>query len=304
MATAQRVKSLLTTALVSGSVQSTVFLSYQPIAIANTQIEPVDIAVSLVAHLPQDLLPQTRSPVQIEPVPVTLTNPRPISGSQLYHQRWAALRMGRIYTRLSPDSLHSAWVNATEQPTHQQWLELTAQEARVMAKSQGTNPLTVLLGDSLLLWFPPELLPNQGFYLNQGISGDTTAGVLNRLSVLGQTRPQVIHLMVGINDLRRGKSDQEILSNLQQIMQRLRQQHPQTQIFVHSILPTRLASIPSDRIQHLNQRLVTLTQQEGVSYLNLEANFVDAQGYLRRELTTDGVHLNLQGYMTWQSAIQ
>jgi lysophospholipase L1-like esterase len=224
---------------------------------------------------------------------------RPISGGQLYQQRLAALAAGKTYTRLPPDSFHEQWLNANEQPTYNQWIDLLEQEANAMAKGQGNARLTVLLGDSLSLWFPSELMTPDRFWLNQGISGDTTVGILRRMNTLDNTRPDTIHVMAGINDLRRGATDAEVTNNLRLIMRQLKQTHPQAKIIVHSILPTRLAALPSDRIRRLNYAISVATQEEGVFFLNLQPDFVDEAGILRRDLTTDGLHLNDRGYRTW-----
>jgi lysophospholipase L1-like esterase len=236
--------------------------------------------------------------------PSYLSTPRPMSGSQLYQQRVAALRAGRLYTRLPANSFWESWINASRQPTYEEWVNLLSREAAVMARGQGSNRLTVLLGDSLSLWYPPEQLASDRFWLNQGISGDTTAGVLRRLSAFSQTRPNTIHIMLGINDLRRGASDAEVINNLRLIMQTLRQQHPQAQIFVHSILPTRLAAISNDRITHINQSLAYIAKQEQVNFLELGSYFTDEYGSLRRDLTTDGLHLSPRGYAMWQLALR
>lgn len=251
--------------------------------------------------------PELSDPVQFsDPTAAThsLSTPRPASGSQLYRQRVVALRAGRTYTRLPANSFWESWVNATQQPTYEQWVSLLAQEAGAMARGQGANRLTVLVGDSLYLWYPPERLASDRFWLNQGISGDTTTGVLRRLSAFAHTRPDTIHVMVGINDLRRGATDTEVLNNSRQIMRQLRRNHPQAQIYIHSILPTRLAAIPSNRIHRLNTNLANIAKQEQVSYLELIGYFADAQGNLRRDLTTDGLHLNPRGYATWQWAMR
>lgn len=231
-----------------------------------------------------------------------LSSQRPTSGGQLYQQRLTALSLGLTYTRLASNSFRNEWLNSIAQPTYLQWKKLLSREAKMMAIGQGNNRLTVILGDSHALWFPIDRLPKNRFWLNQGLSGDTTAGVLKRVSTFAKTRPDTIHLMVGINDLRKGKTDREILTNLQQIMQRLREKHPGAQIFVHSILPTRFAAIPNNRVRWLNYNIAALTKQEDVNYLNLQPAFTDADGNLRRALTTDGVHLNAQGYQVWQMA--
>lgn len=243
----------------------------------------------------------------------------PTSGTQLYYQRLAALKAGKIYTRLPADSFQSLWTKATatgellQKPTHEQWIRLLAQEAKAIATGQGDNRLGILVGDSLSMWFPTEGLPGGQLWLNQGISGENSRQILNRLSAFSQTRPDTIYVMAGTNDLRQGVSDEVILNNLRQILSSLRLNHPQAQVVVESILPMRLSSIPSDseavarlrasRIRNLNQQIAVIAQQEKAGYLNLNALFADNQGQMRQELTTDGIHLTRRGYQVWQDAI-
>lgn len=228
----------------------------------------------------------------------------PKSGTQLYYQRLAALNRGQTYTRLPADSFQSVWSKATlAKPTHTQWKQLLAEEAKAMARGQGNNRLSILVGDSLSLWFPTANLPSGQFWLNQGISGENSSQILERLSAFSQTRPDTIYVMAGTNDLRQGVRDRVILDNTRQIIQRLRQNHPQAQIIVQSILPTRLPAIESDRIRNLNQHIAAIAQQEGAGYLNLHSLFVNHQGQMQRELTTDGIHLARRGYAVWQEAL-
>jgi lysophospholipase L1-like esterase len=276
--------------------------SYPQVATSISAIEP-----ALPALLPANLainpyLPQPLAqPNLLQP---NGNGIRPRSGSQLYQQRLEALRQGKTYTRLSTDSFLDKWANASQPVTHDQWLALLKQEATAMTKGQGKNRLTVILGDSISQWLPNEQLSSDRFYLNQGISGDTTGGVLQRLSALDQVHPNTIYVMVGVNDLKNGKTDQEILANLQKIMQRLRQTHPQAKVIINSVLPTRLVTIPSDRTIPLNQQISQLAEQEGVSYLALTSAFADSDGTLRREFTTDGLHLSPPGYAVWTSALR
>src|SRR5262249_1762037 len=60
----------------------------------------------------------------------------------------------------------------------------------------------VMLGDSNTEWVDwHELFPGVQF-LNRGIAGDTSAGVLNRLDEVIGRHPKVVFLMIGINDLQ------------------------------------------------------------------------------------------------------
>ncbi|WP_138497956.1 SGNH/GDSL hydrolase family protein [Nostoc sp. PA-18-2419] len=200
------------------------------------------------------------------------------------------------------------------QLTYQQWVDILKQEAKVAADHRPLH-LTILAGDSLSLWFPTELLPEGKNWLNQGISGETTKGLLKRLNIFERTQPEVIFVMIGINDLIRGTSDKVILNNYQEIISYLQKTHPTAEIVVQSILPhsaqeitwqgrDKLLGISNNRIHRLNQQLQTISAKKGVKFLDLYPLFTNTQGNLRQEFTTDGLHLNREGYIVWRSALQ
>lgn len=196
---------------------------------------------------------------------------------------------------------------------YQQWLDVLKQEAKVAADKRPKN-LTILAGDSLSMWFPSELLPDGRTWLNQGVSGETSRGLLKRLNLFDRTQPEKILVMIGINDLIRGNKDEEILKNSQKIMQYLRKKHPKTQIILQSILPhsdesatwegrDKLLAIPNNRIRKLNQQLQAIAKKEGVKFLNLYPLFTNEKGNLHPQFSTDGLHLNDKGYLVWRSAL-
>ncbi|MBF2074870.1 MAG: hypothetical protein IGS50_14070 [Synechococcales cyanobacterium C42_A2020_086] len=199
------------------------------------------------------------------------------------------------------------------QLTYEAWVNQLQQEARVIA-AQSPERLTVLAGDSISLWFPKELLPIERTWLNQGISGETSGGLLKRLDAFADTDPETIFVMIGINDLLRGISEQTVLDNQRQIIRDLAATHPDAQIVVQSILPhaeestwegrDRLLTLPNQQIRDLNRQLETIAREEGAYFLDLYPLFANAAGDLRPELSTDGLHLNAQGYQTWSIALQ
>ena len=79
---------------------------------------------------------------------------------------------------------------------------------------RSSGPVAVLLGDSLSLWFPSDRLPQSSVWLNQGISGETTKGVLIRSADLTTAYPSTIYVMAGVNDLKRGLRDLDIFNNI------------------------------------------------------------------------------------------
>ncbi len=198
--------------------------------------------------------------------------------------------------------------------SYQQWVTQLGREAEAAASNRPPK-LSVLAGDSLSMWFPTKLLPPDRIWLNQGISGETSVGLLKRLQLFDRTFPDTVFVMIGINDLLRGASDEGILNNQRQIIRDLRWAHPKAQVVVQSILPhsgeqstwenrDRLLAIPNSRIRAINRRLKEIANSENVSYLDLQPLFADADGNLPKELSTDGLHLNDRGYLVWRSALQ
>ncbi|MEO1068999.1 MAG: GDSL-type esterase/lipase family protein [Cyanobacteria bacterium J06638_6] len=221
---------------------------------------------------------------------------RPRTGGQLYVQRVASLQAGQLYSRIPPGTFANQWQATWQQPTYEQWQTLLAHEAAMMAARQGQSPLTVLVGDSLYLWLPQENLPGDRLWLNQSISGETTTYMVQRLHYFSQIRPNVIYVMAGVNDLKNGVDPSIVVSNLELMAQRLRRQHPQTRIVVLSVLPTRWPSVPTPVVRQVNGQLAIAVRRRGVEFVDLQTAFSDRQGLLRADLTTDGLHLNPQGY--------
>jgi len=238
----------------------------------------------------------------------------------IWQQRRLTAFFGGIITSPESINLNNSPEIATpdlgrhHQLTYQEWVDILKQEANVAADQRPPH-LTILAGDSLSLWFPPELLPEGKNWLNQGISGETSNGLLKRLKIFDRTQPEVIFVMIGINDLIGEISDRIILDNQRQIINYLQKVHPTAQIVVQSILPhgaeeatwkgrDKLLAVTNSRIHELNQQLQSISTKKGVKYLDLYPLFTNKQGNLRREFTTDGLHLSPEGYIVWRSALQ
>ncbi len=197
---------------------------------------------------------------------------------------------------------------------YQEWVDLLARQASVVASQRPAN-LSILLGDSITLWFTKEQLPPGRTWLNQGISGEKSQGLLRRLRLLDRTQPETIFVMIGINDVLNGVSDETLLANYTLIVRYLRRTHPQAQIVVQSILPhsgaratwegrDRLLINPNSRIRNLNLQIEAIARREQAYFLDLYPLFADREGLLRSELTTDGLHLSSNGYRIWSTALQ
>ncbi|WOD40795.1 GDSL-type esterase/lipase family protein [Nodosilinea sp. E11] len=196
---------------------------------------------------------------------------------------------------------------------YEQWVALLAAEAQA-AVALNAPRQNILLGDSLTLWFPSTMLPGRKTWINQAISGENTGGLRDRLYLLDDTSPEAVFIMVGINDLIWGGSEADLVYNVRRMVNYLRQTHPEARVVVQSILPhggetatwegrDRLLTLSPDRVREVNDQLKLVAVETGADFLNLYPLFANGDGYLRADLTTDGLHLNQNGYMVWRTAL-
>ena len=175
---------------------------------------------------------------------------------------------------------------------------------------------TVFIGDSLtdgcaLDVFYPEL--STAAY-NRGIGGDSTAGVLKRLEFsLFDIKPSRIVLMIGINDINGMVPNSEILENYGKILSEIKSALPEAEVYCVSVMPVNkdiesYTVINAERtnsiVLEINPEIEALTVSYGYRFINLHADFCDADGFLKKALSPDGIHLNHDGYTVYSKIIK
>ena len=165
----------------------------------------------------------------------------------------------------------------------------------------------MFLGDSLTdLCEWAEILKDDQI-INRGICGDTTDGILNRINNIVESKPKKLFLMIGINDLNQGVPVEDVANNYQLILETLKDQVPEVQIFIQSLLPINNQLRNHDvnqKIIDLNYKLKQLAETFSFQYINLLSAFLDKNNQLDAAYTSDGVHLNGQGYLIWKDIIE
>lgn len=146
--------------------------------------------------------------------------------------------------------------------------------------------------------------------VNHGISGDITAGVIQRLPVVAERRPQKVFLLVGTNDLARGIAPDSVLTNIRHIAAYMRHSSPDTKLYVQSILPVNESfgkfsnhTKNASTIQQLNVRIKEAAQHYGYTFIDIASALADENGKLKKEYTNDGLHLTGPAYHVWKHAI-
>ncbi len=170
-----------------------------------------------------------------------------------------------------------------------------------------TKGSIVFLGDSITEQGQWEELMNNPKVKNRGIAGDTTWGLLNRLKNITDQKPIIIFLMIGVNDFL-FIDRLEIFQNYREIIEKIKKQTPDTQLFIQSILPVNPQvknTVFSNReIRLLNKDLKDFAKKSQIFYLDIHNELTDKNGNLDAKFTADGIHLNGAAYVIWKKKVE
>lgn len=163
--------------------------------------------------------------------------------------------------------------------------------------SDDERGLVLFLGDSITAggaW--DERLPEE-HTVNQGIGGDTTDGVLERLDAVVAQSPDVIVLLIGTNDFgNHRKSAEHVVRNVETILVTLRRELPGVRLLLVSILPRQAEYTP--RIEEANRHLRQFVATCHAQYLDVWPALADGD-HLAEQYTEDGLHLTDAGYRAY-----
>ncbi len=137
---------------------------------------------------------------------------------------------------------------------------------------------------------------------NRGIAGDVTDGVLARIDEIIYFKSKAVFLLIGINDLWNFSpgipSTKYISNNILKIAKEIKKESPETQVYVQTILPT-AKSIFVESIKKINNTIKSKSSKFNFTVIDLHSHFENNDGLIKKELTTDGIHLNSKGYQVW-----
>ena len=166
-----------------------------------------------------------------------------------------------------------------------------------------TRPRIVAFGDSLTAGlgvqadesYPAQLqrrLDSFGYHyrvINAGVSGDTTAGGLRRVSWILNNKPELVILELGANDGLRGLPIDHTQDNLREIIRRL-QEAGTTVVLAGMKLPPNYGQDYATRFEAMYQKLAK------ESRLLLIPFFLEGVGGSSSLNQADGIHPTKEGY--------
>ena len=174
-----------------------------------------------------------------------------------------------------------------------------------------TSDDIVFLGNSITNGAEWSELFDDPHVKNRGISGDTTDGVYDRLNQVVAGHPKKIFLMIGINDVSRGRTTAEIAAGIRAIAERIVAESPATRLYLQSVLPVndcygRFEGHTSRyrQVAEINAEVQRIAADTGAVYVDLYTHFAESEsGKMRPELTNDGLHLLGAGYLLWREIV-
>ena len=198
---------------------------------------------------------------------------------------------------------------------------LLKEQEKIQTKYRELNQVSVLepdiifIGDSIVEYYPlQELFGVAKTIVNRGIRGYQTGLLLENLDahLYGDAVDQIV-LLIGTNDIGKDIPMNEALDNLERVIQSIARDYPLSQIKLLSILPVNEGEKykqtvyirTNEKIREWNQAyeaLVSAYMQ--VDFVNVYDSLTDTEGQLKKDYTTDGLHLSVAGYQVLSEALK
>ena len=148
---------------------------------------------------------------------------------------------------------------------------------------------------------------------NFGISGDRTEHVLWRMDngELDGIKPKVVVLMIGTNNTGKERNGNlrntipQVIEGVQAVVADIRMRLPDSKILLLAIFPrgNKIDDFQRGEVAVINTVLAKLDDGKMVKFLDIGANFLEADGTLPRSIMPDFLHPNEHGYQIWADAM-
>jgi len=194
----------------------------------------------------------------------------------------------------------------------QQFSEHYYKRKALFENTPDTKNEIIFLGNSITEGGDWKALFPEKNVINRGISGDVTDGILFRLDEVTSSNPSKIFLLIGTNDMARGKSIEYVIENTEKIIVQIKRQSEETKIYLQSILPInpnvgeKFSGHKNNhqKIIEANRLLRTLAKKYDLKFIDLHKYMSNGEKHLKAKYTYDGLHLTEEGYEKWKNIIR
>ena len=167
------------------------------------------------------------------------------------------------------------------------------------------------LTDGLRLYSdtPGDFLCNTGV----NISAIESAIASNKMSIVEQIKTSTaskFYIMLGINDnIFEENRINGFVKKYGYFIDMIKEYHPKSSIYIQSLLPVSAEKENNSRFKNkliykCNEELHNLAIDKNVYYLKVYEDFADDKGYLKKDITVDGVHFKTPYYTNWYNYLK
>jgi len=146
-----------------------------------------------------------------------------------------------------------------------------------------------------------------GIAADFGIEGDRVENLLWRLSKgqMDGINPKIVVLMIGTNNSGRDSAAQ-IADGIKAVVVEYERRCPAAHIILMGVFPRGETAKDNGRhkVADVNKLIAPLGNNQRVSFVDISAKMIEADGTISREMMPDSVHPTAKGYQIWADAIQ
>lgn len=172
----------------------------------------------------------------------------------------------------------------------------------------------VMLGNSLTHGVAWNELLGRTNVVERGITSDVLQGFESRINSILKLNPKIVFIMGGLNDIYNWTPVEEIFPVYQRILSKLKEKKiiPVIQSTTYSTKTyakdwggTVEGNFGRNReVDKLNKLLFDYAKKNGIDFIDLTSLMATVDGFLRPELTWDGVHFKAEAYKIWAREVE
>ena len=167
----------------------------------------------------------------------------------------------------------------------------------------------VFLGDSITDFYDLEKYYKDLPVVNSGVNGNRAHHILDDMNDrVYRYNPSKVFILIGVNDILDDKDATDISNDIKSIVDGIQDNRPYAKIYVESLYPINDTDDEkidmemvntlrnNDKIKSINKEIKKMCKEKKVTYIDMYSLLVDEDDKLNIDYTTEGLHLNSEGY--------
>lgn len=166
------------------------------------------------------------------------------------------------------------------------------------------RPVLFVGSSSIRFWSTADAFPGKPV-INRGFGGSEMSDVIYYYDqVIKPYAADLVFLYEGDNDIARGKTVQNVISDFETLVSMVQQDFPDTMLYFISIKPSVSRWEYWPAMQEANRQIRKLTEVDPkLGYIDLATPLLGADGEPLDVFVDDDLHLNDSGYDIWNKAM-